>query len=153
MPYSEGAFAMYLHYEANGYDMFAEPMASAYFEIVALFLVVLPSSNRAGQWLDVKYCSLILQKYTIFRQFSLTEVVNRLQECAIELRSGDLEGRLRRIAHRTFQTQNLEAIRAALELLDQQGLICEPVWHMLFRMANALGISNDDLDDLIARFF
>ncbi len=144
---------MHLHHEVNGYDIFAEPMASAYFEIVALFLVVLPSSNRASQWLDVRYCNFILQKYIIFRQFSLTEIVNRLQERVIKLRSEDLEGRLRSIAHKTFQPQNLEAIRAALELLHEQDLICEPVWNMLFRMANALGISNDDLDDLIARFF
>jgi hypothetical protein len=129
------------------YDVFDGTIGRAYLDIVALFL--LPRTAFSADQV------VTLHDWAGFRQFSINQLVQMLQERTPALRGQNARDHLKGVANKTFKSGQLKAIEVALKLLaSEQGLPLDgEALKMLYTMADVFGLSDNDISDFLDRFF
>jgi hypothetical protein len=129
------------------YDVFDGTIGRAYLDIVALFL--LPRTAFSADRV------VTLHDWAGFRQFSINQLVQMLQERTPALRGQNARDHLKGVANKTFKSGQLNAIEVALKLLaSEQGLPLDgEALKMLYTMADVFGLSDNDISDFLDRFF
>jgi len=129
------------------YDVFDGTIGKAYLDIVALFL--LPRTAFSADQV------VTLHDWAGFRQFSINQLVQILQERTLALRGQNAKDHLKSLTNKTFESGQLKAIEVALKLLaSEQGLPLDgEALKMLYTMADVFGLSDDDISDFLGRFF
>jgi hypothetical protein len=127
--------------------MYDNTIVRACLDIVALFL--LPRIMFSADEVTA------LQEWTCFRQFSINQLVQLLQERTLALRGQDAREHLVRLAKKTCQPEQLEAIEAALKMLTyKQKLPLESeAMKMLCMMENVFELPEQAILRFVERYF
>ena len=129
------------------YDVFDGTIGKAYLDIVALFL--LPRTAFSADQV------VTLHDWAGFRQFSVNQLIQILQDSTLALRGQNAKDHLKGLTNKTFESGQLKAIEVALKLLaSEQGLPLDgEALKMLYTMADVFGLSDNDISDFLDRFF
>jgi hypothetical protein len=138
---------MQLRWVEVEYEVFDGTIGRACIDIVALFL--LPHTAFSAHQV------VTLHSWAGFRQFSVNQLIEMLQDRTLKLRRQNAKDHLKLLANKTFHSGQLKAIEAALKLLaSEQGLpLDSEALTMLYTMADVFKLPGEDVSKLVDRYF